>query len=212
MVSKTKKWYSVIAPNFLNNIQAAEVTAADESKLINRIIDIPLKELTRDMNHIYTTIRLRVTDIEGKKANTKFIGHSVAREYLRTLVRRRRDVVEIVFPAISKDDVEFRIKVMAVLESRCSEKQKHAIRAHILKYLTSKAKGQVFGDFVRDVIFGKSASELQHTLHKITPIRRIEVWKTELKELFDTEEQQEIPDAQRPIIEREVVPVHQVER
>ncbi|MBI5176869.1 hypothetical protein HY995_02145 [Candidatus Micrarchaeota archaeon] len=199
---KQKKWYAVIAPNFLNNIQAAEVTAYEDDKLINRIIDIPLKELTKDMGHIYTTIRLRVTDIEGKKANTKFIGHSVAREYMRTLVRRRRDVVDAVFDAVSKDGVEFRIKTTAVSEFRCSEAQKKAIRKAITMELAKRANAQNFGDFVREVIFGHSAQDLQKILHTITPVRKVEVWKTELKELFDTEEKLDVPQSEEPQYER----------
>lgn len=185
---KSKKWFTVIAPNFLNNIEAADVPTQDEKYLVNRVLEIPLKEITRDIAHMYTSIKLRVHEIKGRKAFSKFIGHTIAREYLRTLVRRRRDVIETVFDAASKEGIEFRIKTMLVTEHACSGKQKHVLQARLVKELRAAAKAKEFGDFVHEVLFGKLAQELQKTLSKIVPVRRVEIWKTELKEEFDIEQ------------------------
>jgi len=188
---KSKKWYTVVAPNFLNNIEAAEVPSLDDATLLNRIIAIPLKEITHDLSHMYTTIRLRVSEINGKKAFAKYIGHAVGREYLKTLVRRRRDVVDVVFDVKSKDGVEFRVKALAVTSNPCSERQKTTLRNLLSKALREKAEGQEFGQFVQDVLYNKGNAQMHEILEKIVPIKRVEIWKTELKEEFDTEKAEE---------------------
>ena len=210
---KSKKWYTVIAPNFLNNIEAAQIPSLEDDSMMNRIIEIPLKEITRDLNHMYTSIKLRIHEIKGRKAYTKFIGHSIAREYLRSLVRRRRDVVDVVFPTVSKDGIEFRIKAMVVTENGCSQRQRKSLRKKIIEVLGAKAQGQDFGEFIKEIVLGRGVQDLHDQLGKITPIRRVEVWKTALKEEFDTDDVRDLPkpehesqgqqSLQRPPLEEE---------
>ncbi len=193
---KLKKWYSVIAPNFLNNVEAAEVPALDDASLMNRIIQLPLKEITRDLGHVYTSIRLRVTEIQGRKAFAKFIGHSVAREYLRTLSRRRTTPIDYVVSLTSKDGVEFKVKVLIVALGDSSISQKKALRAATAKFFRAKAASQEFGEMIRNILFNKMAYELQDKLQPIFPIRKVEIWKTELKEVFDVAQVMELEKSQ----------------
>ncbi|MEK6923696.1 MAG: hypothetical protein AABW54_00470 [Candidatus Micrarchaeota archaeon] len=193
---KSKKWYTVVAPNFLNNIEVGEVPADSDESLVNRIISIPLKEITHDLSHMYTTVRLRITEINGRKALAKYIGHMVAREYLRTLVRRHRDVVDIVFLTRSSDGVEFRVKALAVTQNGCSETQKTTLRNALTASLRKKAESEEFSKFIQDVLFNKANAQIHERLEKIVPIRRVEIWKTELKEDFDTDKAGEQPEGE----------------
>ena len=192
---KAKKWYVVIAPNFLNNMEAAEIPAVSDEAMVNRIIELPLKDITHELSHMYTTVRLRISEITGKKALAKFIGHSVAKEYMRTLARRKRDLVDIVLPVKSKDGVEFRVKVLVVTANPASVEQKHAIRQSVVKELKKRTSSTEFGQIVLDVLYNRTSEALHKSLVKILPIRRVEVWKTELKEEFDTESKEETNDS-----------------
>ncbi len=185
---KTKSWYTVVAPNFLNNIECAEVPAQDEASLMNRVIQLPLKEITRDLSHVYTSIKLRITKIEGKKAFAKFIGHTVAREYLRTLARRGRTPIDYVMWLTSQDGIAFKAKLVIIANGKCSVSQKKALRATAAKLLKNKAASMDLGDFIRAVLFNKISMELFDQLQPIFPIARVEVWRTELKEVFDVSE------------------------
>jgi len=107
---KSKNWYHVLAPKFLSEAEIGLIPALDNEHLLNRVITVPLKDITKDMTHMYYSVKLRVFEIKGKTAYTKFIGHAVSREYLRTLVRRRRDVINLVFSVSSIDGDEVRVK------------------------------------------------------------------------------------------------------
>ena len=183
---KLKHWYNVVAPKFLGEVHTTLVVpASDESLLENRAISIPLKEITRDLNHIYTTVKLRVSEVKSKSAFTKFIGHSVAREYVLTLVRRRRDALEVHLPLVSKDGIEFQLSALVVTSNTCSGKQKKALRNNLSALLKEKSSAMDFGDFVRAVLFQQLSGELHAKLQKIYPVRRVEITKTELYEEFD---------------------------
>lgn len=186
---KKKKWYKVISPKFLGESELAQVPATDDDHIMNRVIKIPLREVTRDFSHTYTNIFLRVHEIVGSKAFTKFIKHEISRDYMGTQVRRRRDALQVVFPAKSADDVEFRVKAMVITADRCSGKQKTTVRNEAKKFILDKVSKQSFGDFILDTLYGKTAAETMEYARKFAvPLRTVFVYKTQLKELFDTEE------------------------
>ncbi|MFH1199720.1 MAG: hypothetical protein V1708_01500 [Candidatus Micrarchaeota archaeon] len=182
---KSKSWYSVRAPKFLNEVEVAEVPSLDDEHLLDRIIKIPLKDVTKDLSHVYTTIKLRVSEIKGKTAFTKFIGHEVSREYLHALVRRRMDALNVVVWVTSKDGIEFKVKAVVLTAVSCSGQQKNSMRVALLNEIKARASSKEFGQFIYDTLFGRTSMEIFKNLKKIAPIKRVEVRKTELKEVFD---------------------------
>ncbi len=185
---KLKSWYTVIAPKFLGEVELAKVPAGDEATLMNRVIILPLKEVTRDLSHMYTNIVLRVHEIRGKTAFTKFIGHEISKDFLSTLVRRGRDALHCVFNVSSKDGVKFKIKILVVTSVACSGSQKTGLRNALKKEVEARVSATDFGKLVQEILFGRLSSELYGKLKKIAPLRRVEIRKTELHEEFDTEE------------------------
>lgn len=195
---KRKKWYRVVAPKFLGERELFEVPASEDEALLNRVIKIPLREISRDAAHSYTNVFLRVFEIRGNKAFTKFISHEVSRDYLSTQVRRRQDVLDMVFPVKSRDGVEFTIKAMVITAVKCSSRQKTVLRNELKKFLTDKAASQDFGSFILDALYGRTGVETKAYLRKlVAPLRRVEIRKTQLKEWFDTEEVLEQPSPEK---------------
>ncbi|VVB68106.1 30S ribosomal protein S3Ae [Candidatus Norongarragalina meridionalis] len=186
---KAKKWYQLVAPKVLGEGEIALIPATDDEHIINRIIKIPLKEITRDMSHAYTNVFLRVYEVREKKAYSKYIGHEIARELIGTMVRRKRDALLVVFPAKSKEGIDFTIKAIIITQNPCSGRQKTTLRKALIKILQEKAASEDFGQFIHEVLFGKVSAEAFEKLDGIiVPLKRIEIKKTELYEEFDVEE------------------------
>jgi small subunit ribosomal protein S3Ae len=188
----------VLAPKFLGEVEIAKTPASDEATLMNRVIILPLKEVSRDIAHIYTNIKLRVFEIKGKTAFTKFIGHEISREYLGTLVRRHRDALHVVYPVRSKDGVEFTVKILVVTAVPCSDAQKTALRNALKKELEQKVAATDFGKFITEALYGRLGAELSYKLKRVAPIRRIEIKKTQLKEEFDTDAVEKVDKIEAP--------------
>lgn len=182
---KSKVWYNLVSPKFLGEVKIAEIPASDEDHLLNRIIALPLKEVTHDISHMYTTVRLRVEAIKDKNAYTKFIGHSASREYLSTLGRRNRDVLRVVLTATSKDGVKFTAKIVVVTAVPCSTPQRKAVRNATLAELKRIIADTRFGDFIQGVLYNKINPQIHNLIKKIVPVYRVELYKTELFEVFD---------------------------
>ncbi|MBI2446004.1 hypothetical protein HYV43_06460 [Candidatus Micrarchaeota archaeon] len=182
---KSKSWYNLVSPKFLGEIKIAEIPASDEDHLMNRIIALPLKEVTHDISHMYTTVRLRVEGIKDKNAYTKFIGHSASREYLSTLGRRNRDVLRVVYTGVSKDGVKLTVKMVVVTAVPCSTPQRKAVRNAALAELKRIIAETRFGDFIQGVLYNKINPQIHNLVKKIVPIYRVELYKTELFEVFD---------------------------
>ena len=189
---KLKTWYSIIAPKFLNEAKVGEVPTIEDKNLINRTIVAPLKEITKNMNHLNITFKLRITEVRGKNAYTKFIGHEVAREGIKQLIRRGRDAIEIVLDATSKDGLDFRVKAIVITQINSSRQKRAELRRIITEQLRKMMTSKDMGSFINDCFSGKNATEIYGIAKKIVPIKKIEIRKTELKELFDSDEKQEL--------------------
>ncbi len=184
---KLKTWYSIVAPKFFKEVELSKTPTTDENHLKNRIIILPLKEITKDISHSFINVKLRVEDIKGNRAFTKYIGHSTSSDYLSTLVRRGRDAMRVVVEGTSKDGVEFTAKAVIVTSVKGSGKQKTSIRNKAASLLKDKMQKEDFNTFISSVFNGKVSAELSSSLKKILPIKRVEVYKTTLKEVFDVE-------------------------
>jgi small subunit ribosomal protein S3Ae len=182
---RTKEWYSIKAPKMFNEIDLGEVTATSPENLINRVLKISLKDITRDFSHVYTTVKLRVSEVRGKSAFTKFIGHEIAREWLATMVQRRREIMDFVMNVKSKDGVEFVLKAFIATEQRCSGAKRKALRKEFSEFVKKRVSSTDFQPLIMDALIGKLAAEAASKLRRITQLNRVEIRATELKEDFD---------------------------
>lgn len=183
---KTKSWYAVIAPEIFESKEIGQVVAQEDASLVNRVIKVSLGEVIGSMSPIgsFTTLYFRITEAKGKNAVTKFIGHELAQGYLKTLVRRRRSIINQVDDVTTKDGVGMRIKTVIVTANKLSGAARTAVRSAISNEVKKVATESDFPLLAQEMIFGKFAGKLFAEAKKVAPIRRIEVRKTEVKEQF----------------------------
>ncbi len=181
---KTKAWYSVMAPEMFESKQIGEIPADDDSKLKNRLISVSLAELTGDMTHTYTNLHFRVSEIKGRSAFTKLVGHELSASYLRSLVRRKRDVINDVMDVQTSDGVGVRVKVSIYSARKTSGAARSAVRRAMREEVSARAKEMDFSTFEQEIVFGKFSSRIYKAIKKVIPVKRIEVRKTEVRESF----------------------------
>lgn len=181
---KQKSWYAVLAPQDFDNMQIAELPAAEDALLINRIVEASLRDITGDASHAYTKLLFRVTDVKGKTAYTKLIGHELSRDYLKSLVRRRRSVLEQVVDAVTKDGIPVRLKLSLFSAAHLSGNARSAIRNLVVSEAKRIAKRLNFIQLEQEMLFGKAPAEIFNKAKKIAPIKRVEVRKAQVRETF----------------------------
>ncbi len=183
---KLKTWYAVQAPEFFDKKEIGQLVALEPETLKNRVVRIGLGEITGSFSqsNAFTSVEFRISDVQGKTLSTRFIGHELMPSYIKTLLRRRRSIIYNVDDIKTKDGVGVRIKSVAVTAFRASEAVRHGLRAAISSEIKTAASELDMNTLAQEMLFGKFAAKVFGKVKHITPLRRLEIRKSELSETF----------------------------
>ncbi len=178
---KAKQWYNLVAPEMFGKTNIGETVAEVPEKLIGRVVEITLGELTNDLSKQNTKLLLKIDRVGGDSAYTKFMGHQLTQDYLRSLVKRQTSAVETNVSVTTKDGYTIRVKPSCFTIKRARANQVKAIRSIMNNVIEAKAKEMDMPQFVQEVITGKLSASIYHDVKPIYPLRRVEVRKTEIE-------------------------------
>jgi small subunit ribosomal protein S3Ae len=180
---RDKTWYKIVAPPYFGAIELQETPANTPEQIIGRTIETTLYEVTNDITHQSTHLQLIIEKTEGDKAITGFKGHELARDYLRSLIRRGTSRIDGIVNVITKDGRPLRVAVTAFTTSRAKTTQEMGVRRVMHTVVRAKSAELNFDEFVQQMVLGKIASDVYNESKKITPLRKIEVRKSKLGKL-----------------------------
>ncbi|MBS7640473.1 MAG: 30S ribosomal protein S3ae [Candidatus Bathyarchaeia archaeon] len=177
---RSKKWYAVVAPHYFGGVEIGAIPADEPEKLLGRVVEATLYDITQDFSHQYLKLYFQVVNIDGKRALTIFKGHEYSRDYLRSLIRRKTTKVDGTFNVTTKDGYKMRVAAAAFTLTRIKTSQERAIRAIMKKIIEEKASALTFEQFVQEAVLGKIASDIYNEAKKITPLRHVGIRKSKL--------------------------------
>jgi small subunit ribosomal protein S3Ae len=177
---RNKAWYTVMTPNYFGNVELGAIPADDPKKLVGRVLDATLYDITNDFAHQYLKMYFQVTEVDGKTAKTVFKGHEYSRDYLRSLVRRRTTLIDAVLNVATKDKYKLRVAVSAFTLNRVKTSQEAAIRNIMEQIVDEKAAVLAFDQFAQEVVLGKIASDIYNQAKKVAPMRHVGIRKSKL--------------------------------
>jgi small subunit ribosomal protein S3Ae len=167
---RSKSWYTVTAPTYFGSVELGAVPADEPEKIVGRVVDATLYDVTNDFAHQYLKMHFQITEIDGKTAKTTFKGHEYSRDYLRSLVRRRT----------TKDGYRLRLAVSAFSLSRIRTSQEKRMRVIMDKIIKEKSSALTLDQFAQEMVLGKIASDIYNEAKKIAPLRHIGIRKSKL--------------------------------
>jgi len=184
---KLKKWYKVFSPTMFDHRELYDVVSNDEKSLINRVMKVSLMEIlgSASRSAMFTTLKLRITDVKGNEAETKLIGHEVSPSYIKTFARRGKSLIHETVDTKTKDGMDLRLKIIAVTGSRVSENTKRNIRSIIIEQMRKDASEVNYEPLMQEILYGRFITKLYGKLKLITKMRKVDIRKTELIETFD---------------------------
>ena len=177
---RSKSWYMVMAPPYFGNVELGAVPADEPEKLVGRVIDSTLYDITNDFAHQYLKMYFQITGIDGKTAKTIFKGHEYSRDYLRSLVRRRTTKVDAMFSITTKDGYKLQVAISAFTLSRIRTSQEKIMRAIMERIIQAKASLLTLDQFAQEIVLGKIASDIYNEAKKIAPLRHVGIRKSKL--------------------------------
>jgi len=177
---KAKGWYAVLAPKMFGDVKAGDTVTDDPSKLMGRRVEMTVDELTgRLIKNSNLKLLLEIYDVDHTNAYTRFIGHKIDGDYLRSLARKRSSKVDSNIEVVTKDGENLRVKSSCFTLKKASEAQIRQIRKLMEEVIRSRAGSLEFNNYLQEIILGKLSSDIYKVTKKIYPVRRVEITKTE---------------------------------
>ena len=198
---KAKNWYNVLAPASFDNVTIAETLADDPVKLNDRVTEVSLQDITNDFRKSHIKLFFKVDQIEDNNAKTKYIGHTLTSDYLRRMIRRRRSKIDGVYDVKTRDGARIRVKPFATTDRRIQNSQRKVIRFTMRKTIFSKARAMTLSEFVKYIIEGKLGSDIYKSCKVFYPVRRVEIYKTQVLQQPTIEIEEP-----KPVVEEEPSP------
>jgi len=177
-----KQWYEIISPKMFGEKVVGETLASDPRQLIGRTIEVSLMELSRDFSRFYIKLVFQITEVNGQKARTKFIGHDTMYERVYRMVQRHTRRVDVIQDVVTKDNIKVRVKLIFTLLRRVNTSLKTDARALAKEIIETAAKENSFEDFINMIIKGELQQVIRKGCGKIYPVGNIEIRKTEVLE------------------------------
>ncbi len=184
---KAKKWFNVLAPASFDNATIAQTLTSNPDLLKGRITEITMQDLTNDFRKSHLLLYFKIHDIKDDNAYTHFVGHSLTSDYLRRMIRRRRSKVEGVYDVRTRDGAKLRVKPFATTDKRIQNSQKRVVRESMKKTIIQKAKSSTLSEFIKSIMDGKLGSDIYKNCKKLYPVKRVEIFKTEVNSQPTTE-------------------------
>lgn len=176
-----KKWFKVMMPEiFGQDKELVETPAFKDEQLIDRIVELPMTDLTKSFKHYKYKVFLKIVDVKGDKALTKFWGHELLRDVISRMVRKRTSRVDLIEDVETKDGVKLRVKLLIITKRRVQTTLKSKIRKEMKDYLEEQIAKQTLKEFVDSILAESFQRGLGERVKNIYPAAYIDVRKTEV--------------------------------
>ena len=199
---RIKEWYSVYTPEYFGEQSVANIPVEDSKKLIGRVVETTLYDITNDFSHQSTKLYFLVVAINGERADTILKSHEYSTDYLRSLVRRGSTRIDGIFTASTLDKYLTRVYIVAFSHGRIKGSQEHAVRRVMGKVVAEKAARLTYSQMCHEMVLGKMGSDVYNEAKKVSPLRHVGVRKSKLLSMpLSTGE------APKPVVEEIAAPV-----
>lgn len=181
---RQKKWYKVVAPPVFGEAPLGTTPSDDPDKLIGRVMEVTLFDITGDYGHVHIKLYFQIVRVEGDTAYTRFKGHELLRDYIRSLTRRKSSKITGIFDVRTKDGYGLRVTAMVFTRYRCKTSQKKLIRKRMKEIIDKRASESTLDEFIQAMVFsdqeGSLAQEIDEAARKIYAVRKVEIAKSKL--------------------------------
>jgi small subunit ribosomal protein S3Ae len=177
---KAKSWYKVFAPEVLGKTYIGDTIANDPESVVGRVIQTTLSEIINDYSRQNVKMRFKIANVAGDSAYTEFVGHEVARDYLRSMIKRRTSRIDCHIPITTKDGQRVDLTLTCFTLTRANLSQAHEIRSLIYSLVSKMGSEMDMNGLINGIVNGDIAREAFKAVKPIFPVRRVEIIKSKL--------------------------------
>ncbi len=175
-----KSWYNVEAPKVYGGGVIAEVPALKPAALAGRTLKVSLSDLTKNYKHFQTNVKLRITNVSGKNAETEYAGQEMMKDALARMIRRWSSRVDSV-QEIKLAGKKMRLKTVVITKKKANTSAREAIRAAVIRTSSEALSGKTLDEAVADMNSEKLSRMIFDATNKIFPVKAVEVRRVEVE-------------------------------
>jgi len=169
-----KTWLTALAPSFFGGKEVGEVPAAKQQDVVGRTLIVPLNELTGNLRHYQTAVRLKISRASDGTAETEYYGQELVRDAVARLIRRWSSRIDVVKDVKTRDGKTLRLKVLVVTARKVKAGIQTKIRNAVSELAAEQANGKTLEEIVVGINMGKFLQNIASQVRKIYPIRALE--------------------------------------
>jgi small subunit ribosomal protein S3Ae len=175
--------YNVHADSVFKDKVIAQILGRESEKILKRTVETTLADLTEDFSNLYyqyIKIKFQIVKVDGQEAYSKFKGHEITRDYIRSLIRVGTSKVDVFYDLITSDNIHCRIQTLVITAKRVSHSKQTEIRKKVIEMYDEKLKNISLDDLVQYMLFGKMATDALQAAKKVYPIKKVEIMKSKI--------------------------------
>ena len=115
---REKSWYDIKTPVEFGEKDIGSTPARDPEFLAGRTVEVTMRELTGDFSKQYIKLQFEIDNVAGTVANTKFTGHKITSDRIRSMIRRGTSRIHPPLLLTKKYEREDKSHVLAVPSRR----------------------------------------------------------------------------------------------
>ena len=177
---KGKTWFTVVAPKFFEEKSLGETPADEAKKVMFRVVEAPLINLTNDMSKFYIKMKFRVIKVEDTKAYTEFAGLECLRDYISRMIRRGIERIDTRQVLETKDGRKIIVKTITITNRRVTRGVGKTIRKFVEEKIEKYVKSNKLDGFLESILNDSLKNEIMKEGSKIYPLRDFIVRKVEV--------------------------------
>lgn len=189
---KGKDWYKILASQEFDRTELGKTPADEPENLDGRTIETTLGDITNDLSENNIKVRFQIEEVGSDSVYTKFIGHELTRDYIRSLVRRGTSKIDDNFVVQTSDDYRIRVQSVSFTAKKADDSQEKKIRRIMNAMVRESGENHTFEEFIDAMVSGRLSSAIYNEAKKIYPLRRVEIQKSKVEatpeEVYEKEE------------------------
>ncbi len=177
---KEKTWFVVSAPSYMGGKDILESLGNSPESMVGRKIEVPVSDLTGNFKKGTTKAIFRISECQGTKCTSDFIGHYVSDDYVRRMVRRRKERIDVVSGFLTNDGYTISVKSVIVTDAKLTANKRSALRKTVKDHISSRLLQMSYHDACSYLIGDEIQNELMASVKHIYPVKKLEIRKSEV--------------------------------
>lgn len=177
---KKKKWFEIVSPQLLKGEVIGEGYAESPEALIGRTINASLADIFKSGSKRHMSVKLKVDNVKTSTAHTIIKEIVVSAPYLFRKTRKNSKISGR-FIGDSSDGVKLDVRVSAIAQGHCLTTAKKDIRKKLNESIEKFIKKTKKDGVIMDLINNNFQKKIKRGLHKIHPMRTVELEKIVVK-------------------------------